>query len=66
MFRDLVVVRGSEAMAPREPVPLTLPPMVTESDDDADSPDDHDTDQAAGNADDLQPFERGPEITEIR
>ena len=66
MFRDLVVVRGSEAMAPREPVPLTLPPMVTESDDDADSQDDHDTDQAAGNADDLQPFERGPEITEIR
>lgn len=50
-FRQLVVVRGGEAMAPRDPLPLRLPKEVTE----ADSP-------TRG----LDPFERGPEITEVR
>jgi hypothetical protein len=58
VFRHIVVVRGSEAMAPREPIPLRLPQAAPEP--------------AAEGADDgeerasLDPFERGPEITEVR
>ena len=54
LFRDVVVVRGGDPMAPRELLPLRLP--ETEA---------HDTEgeqPAAG----LDPFERGPEITEVR
>ncbi len=60
LFRDVVVVRGSDAMAPRDPIPLHLPtgPAPTEADDDS-------GDQPAETAADLKPFERGPEITEI-
>ena len=47
-------------MAPREMLPLQLP--NAEQPDDADDPED-----AEGTAvDDLNPFERGPEITEVR
>ncbi len=53
VFRDVVVVRGAEAMAPREPIPLRLPTQVT------------DEAEAAPDGDPLRPFERGPEITEI-
>ena len=53
VFRDVVVVRGADAMAPRDPIPLRLPTQVTEED--AADPD----------GDPLRPFERGPEITEI-
>ena len=56
VVRDVVVVRGSEAMAPREVLPLRLPESVAE--------------EAAEAVDDsrppLEPFRRGPEITEIR
>ncbi|MDQ1287325.1 MAG: hypothetical protein QG622_890 [Actinomycetota bacterium] len=55
--RGLVVVRGPEAMAPRELLPLRLPeaaPQPTSADDESLS------------HDDLRPFERGPEITEVR
>lgn len=57
VFRGLVVVRGTDAMAPRDPLPLRLPKDAAEA--------------AAGAAqgdggDDLNPFERGPEITEVR
>jgi len=75
VVRSTVVVRGDEAMAPRELLPLKLP----------DQPDPNGTDGAAaadGNVtgeegadggpvratpslDDFHPFERGPEITEI-
>lgn len=55
-FRGCVVVRGSEPMAPRDPLPLRLPsdavPVPAE-------------DQAQGR-EPLKPFERGPEITEVR
>ncbi|WP_309130016.1 DUF3710 domain-containing protein [Brevibacterium sp.] len=54
LVRGVVVDRGNEAMAPRELIVLT-PPQVDpaeESEDDSDE--------------DLNPFERGPEITEIR
>ena len=63
VVRATVVVRGDEAMAPRELLALKLP----------DQPDpagqDGADEEAAGSApslDDLKPFERGPEITEIR
>lgn len=56
VFRDIVVARGSEAMAPREPIPLRLPTEMTESPAGAAADEDEDS---------LKPFERGPEITEI-
>jgi hypothetical protein len=54
-LKDVVVVRGSDAMAVRDPLPLRLPREVTE--------------QAAAAAQEevsLEMPERGPEITEIR
>ena len=55
VFREIVVVRGDEAMAPRDPIPLRLPvaPTVTPAEAGMDE------------ESDLKPFERGPEITEI-
>jgi hypothetical protein len=61
LFRDVVVVRGSEAMAPRDPIPLHLPTSPSPTPDDSDDP----GDQPAETSADLKPFERGPEITEI-
>ena len=68
LVRQTIVVRGASAMAPRDPLPLTLPqqPATAEEDareergleDSGDAADDRFTD--------LDPFERGPEITEIR
>lgn len=57
--RDTVVVRGDAAMAPREMLALTLPEQPAPEGDDqpADDP---------ARVDDLKPFERGPEITEVR
>jgi hypothetical protein len=60
LVRGLVVVRGQEAMAPRELLPLKLPELATPEAEPG--PDDG----SARSADDLNPFERGPEITEIR
>jgi hypothetical protein len=54
LFRDVVVVRGTDPMAPRDLIPLRLPSV----------PEDEDT--AEGQSEPLSPFERGPEITEIR
>jgi hypothetical protein len=56
LFRGLVVVRGVEPMAPRELLPLSLPqdPQATP----VEQPDDEPAS--------LDPFERGPEITEVR
>jgi hypothetical protein len=57
VFRDIVVVRGDEAKAPRDPLLLRLPagaqPPGAQAEPDAARPD-------------LNPFARGPEITEIR
>ena len=52
VLRSCVVVRGDEAMAPKGPLPLRLP-------------DDAVTAEAPGEALSLDPFKRGPEITEI-
>jgi Protein of unknown function (DUF3710) len=57
LFRDIVVVRGDEAMAPRDPIPLHLPATPADAGEDEPEPD---------GGDELKPFERGPEITEIR
>jgi hypothetical protein len=59
VVRDTVVVRGEAAMAPREMLVLTLPEQgaVAQEADDEPSPQ---------RVDDLKPFERGPEITEVR
>ena len=56
VFREIVVVRGDAAMAPRDPIPLRLPvaPTVSPAEAGMDE-EDHE----------LKPFERGPEITEI-
>lgn len=62
-FAEVVVVRGTEAMAARDPLPLRLPREAIEAAAHA---------QEAGESDessqrpDLNPFERGPEITETR
>jgi hypothetical protein len=68
LVRGLVVVRGQEAMAPRELLPLRLPELPAEagSESAADAGDEGADGAASRSQDDLNPFERGPEITEIR
>ena len=62
IFRETVVVRGSDPMAPRELLPLRLPQEEA-----APMPAAPDTEeQGPTSTDDLNPFERGPEITEVR
>lgn len=68
VIRTTVIDRGNEAMPPRELLPLRLP--------DAEGVEGAGTGQTEavgepatggpGRADDLKPFERGPEITEVR
>jgi Protein of unknown function (DUF3710) len=55
VVRDVVVVRGAEAMAPRELLPLRLPDAA------APAPEPEPEGRPP-----LHPFARGPEITEIR
>lgn len=55
-FRRVVVVRGSDPMAPRDPIPLRLPPEIAEL------PEPGEDEGEPG----FDPFERGPEITEVR
>ncbi len=65
MVRSCVVVRGDEAMPPREVLPLTLPQQASATDEDGEVPQDE-ADPETRHPDDLKPFERGPEITEVR
>jgi len=79
VVRDTVVVRGDEAMAPRELLSLKLPEqsgpagadladLANEgagSDADTDGSAEGDSAPNTPSLDDLKPFERGPEITEI-
>lgn len=69
LFREVVVVRGLDPMAPRDPIPLRLPaaPVGDEAAAEGDGGDDDegDGDDRPTRAGDLNPFERGPEITEI-
>lgn len=55
LVRGVVVDRGTEAMAPRELIALTAPRVNDEGEL-----------LAEDTAEELNPFERGPEITEIR
>lgn len=68
ILRGTVVVRGSEPMAPRELLPLQLPETAPDSADSATETAAEDTvaDSPAARTRDLNPFERGPEITEVR
>lgn len=69
IFRGVVVVRGGDAMAPRDPIPMRLPPEAASAlGHEAMSQ----TTEEAGDEspqrtyDDLNPFGRGPEVTEVR
>jgi hypothetical protein len=66
LFREVVVVRGFDPMAPRDPIPLRLPAAPVAADESAEGGEDEDGGDRATRADELNPFERGPEITEIR
>lgn len=59
LFSEVVVVRGDHAMAPREMLPLRLPEIAQQQGELVEE------DRGPRGLDDLQPFERGPEITEI-
>jgi hypothetical protein len=61
LVRQTIVVRGTSAMAPRDPLPLTLPAQPVTAEDAAEE-----AIEAAERFTALDPFERGPEITEIR
>ncbi|MGH6656172.1 MAG: DUF3710 domain-containing protein [Actinocrinis sp.] len=60
VFRDIVVVRGTEAMAPRDPIPMEMPKDAQPATEQASE------DEASPYSGGLNPFERGPEITEVR
>lgn len=65
-LRDIVVVRGGDPMAVRDPLPLRLPADVAEQAAAAQqAAEDEDEDEDAGGPV-LEMPERGPEITEIR
>jgi hypothetical protein len=67
LFREVVVVRGFDPMAPRDPIPLRLPATPVAADEAAEGGEDGEGEgDKATRADELNPFERGPEITEIR
>jgi hypothetical protein len=72
LVRSVVVVRDDEARPPREALPLRVPTVPEDADGDsadaAAEPDDTASDDASSrhSAQDLKPFERGPEITEVR
>jgi Protein of unknown function (DUF3710) len=58
VVRTAVVVRDDEARPPREALPLRVPTAPTDQPEPDASGQEH--------ADVLRPFERGPEITEVR
>lgn len=69
IFRETVIVRGADPMAPRDPILLRLPdnaqidPASGVAPPTAESVDDAAKNPYSG---DLNPFSRGPEITEVR
>ncbi|WP_404387159.1 DUF3710 domain-containing protein [Humibacillus xanthopallidus] len=63
VIRTTVIDRGGDAMPPRELLPLRLPEVpADEAAQAAEAPSEPESPQLA----DLNPFERGPEITEVR
>lgn len=68
-FRGTVVVRGSEAMAPRDPLPVNVPREILEAaaaEEDQLLPEEMSSESAPDDQRALAPFQRGPEITEVR
>jgi Protein of unknown function (DUF3710) len=66
-LRQTIVVRGGDARAPRELLELTIPDELLDKAPKPIEPVDGAEDaQAQRTADDFKPFERGPEITEVR
>ena len=61
VIRTTVIDRGGEAMPPRELLPLRLPEVPTDDASQAEA-----AEPGAPQLGDLNPFERGPEITEVR
>lgn len=59
VFKQTVVSRGNQPMAPGDVLPIVLPPDATPTMDAEQAPEAEDRPP-------LEPFERGPEITEIR
>ena len=59
VLRSLVIERGDEPRAPREMLPLQMPQSARGGPSELDE-------DGVPIGDDLQPFERGPEITETR
>jgi len=72
LLADVIVVRGEDAMAPRDPIPLQLPQEIEVGEPGEefaaaeDSEDAEDGEERRPSVDDFNPFERGPEITEVR
>ena len=62
VIRTAVIDRGGDAMPPRELLPLRLPEVPADEPVQAAEPEEPGAPQLA----DLNPFERGPEITEVR
>ena len=63
VFRDTVVNRGGSPMAPRDPIPLRMPAEAQQAMQEQDAEPEQGNQYTQG---DLNPFERGPEITERR
>ena len=63
LVSQVVVVRGAEPMGPRELLPLHLPAGAEGP---PDGPDGEPVDDTPTSSEDLNPFQRGPEITERR
>lgn len=63
VYRRTVVVRGADPMGPREMLPLVLPPSPATSEATAASDAEETPEPDAGGS--LDPFERGPEITQV-
>ena len=64
VFRDTVVSRGNSPMAPRDPIPLRMPAEAQQAMQQQAAPEDDEGSQYSQG--DLNPFQRGPEITERR
>ncbi|MDL4774998.1 DUF3710 domain-containing protein [Actinomadura xylanilytica] len=58
VFRGIVVVRGDQPMPPRDLLELQIPAEFSEAGEDEE--------EEEGNTETFSPFERGPEITEVR
>ncbi|MCF2526367.1 DUF3710 domain-containing protein [Yinghuangia soli] len=67
IFRETVVIRGGDPMAPRDPILLRLPENAQIDPASGVAPAAEGGDEEKGRyAGDLNPFQRGPEITEVR